>query len=313
MPQSWNAFSAAVRAHPDWTDGGGVWLDAEPLSRHTTFHIGGPADAFLVPASENGLRFALDAARRAGVRAMVIGRGSNLLFDDAGFRGAVISTAGLSTIERTGGVLTARAGAPLTALAGAAQKAGLGGLEFAYGIPGSVGGAVYMNAGAYGGEIAQCLAESRALDLADGTVRVLDAAAHEFGYRESVYRAHPTWIVLSASFSLTPGDPETIRAAMEELLRRRAEKQPLEYPSAGSVFKRLPSRYTAQMIDEAGLKGTRVGGAQVSEKHAGFIVNRGGATAADVRALIERIRETLRAHFNVEIETEIIYVPAEGE
>jgi UDP-N-acetylmuramate dehydrogenase len=242
-----------------------------------------------------------------------VGRASNLLFDDDGYRGAVVSTAGLHMLVREGNTLTVGAGVPLTAAARAALDASLTGLEFAYGIPGSCGGAVYMNAGAYGGEISQCLLFSRAYHVPSGEIRKLCAEEHRFGYRTGVYREHPEWIILSAQVRLAPGDAEAIRAAMDDHMRSRAEKQPLEYPSAGSVFKRYPGRYTAQMIDEAGLKGRRIGGAEVSEKHAGFIVNRGGASSADVLALIEEIRRTLAARYGVDIETEVIYIPPDGE
>lgn len=289
-------------------------LENEPMSDHTTFRIGGPADVYVEPATEEAFRRVMAEAAKRNIRTIVIGRGSNLLFDDAGFRGAVISTARLRRIRVEGNTLYAGAGASLNACANAACEAGLTGMEFAFGIPGSVGGAVFMNAGAYGGEICQILTESICYDGKDGTVKTLRAEEHHFGYRHSVYRDHPDRVVLSASFALQPGDKTAIRAMMDDLMSRRMSKQPLEYPSAGSAFKRCEGRFTAQMIDEAGLKGFSIGGAQVSEKHAGFIINRGGATSADVRGLIARIQRELKKRFEVDICPEIVYVPpTDGE
>ncbi len=284
----------------------------EPMALHTSFRIGGAADFYLEPSTAEALRSAISCAVACGIRTRVIGRGSNLLFSDTGYRGAVISTAALKNITVSGNLITAEAGVSLTALAKVALESGLAGLAFANGIPGSVGGAVFMNAGAYDGEISQVLTESTFYDAVDNRFHTLTAAAHEFSYRNSIYRTHPQWTLLSASFSLSAGDRDAIRARMEELIARRVEKQPLEYPSAGSVFKRYPGRYTAQMIDEAGLKGKQIGGAQISEKHAGFIINRGGATAADVLALIEVVRAEIRRVHGIEIETEVLYVPENG-
>ena len=284
----------------------------EPMRAHTTFRIGGPADVYIEPSTQEAFCFVMAEASRRNIRTIVIGRGSNLLFDDAGFRGAVISTARLRGICCEGDILRAGAGASLNACANAACEAGLTGIEFAFGIPGSVGGAVFMNAGAYGGEICQILSESVYYDTTDHTVKTLCASDHNFAYRDSVYRHHPERIVLSASFALKKGNREEIRSVMDDLMGRRMAKQPLEYPSAGSAFKRCEGRFTAQMIDEAGLKGFAIGGAQVSEKHAGFIINRGGATSADVRALIAHIQGKLKNRFGVDIQPEIVYVPQTG-
>lgn len=309
MTDGIQAFLQEIVQYNRETEGSIAVREAEPLSRHTTFRIGGAADLYIEPTDETGLQFLLHTASQMQVRTFVIGRGSNLLFADAGFRGAVISTAALRTVSVEKTILCAGAGATLAACANAAADAGLTGLEFAHGIPGSVGGAVFMNAGAYDGEIAQVLVRSRYYDSVENSFGELDAAAHLFGYRESVYRHTPHRVIVSAEFCLTPGDPDEIRARMADLMRRRAEKQPLSYPSAGSAFKRYPGRYTAQMIDGAGLKGAFVGGAQVSEKHAGFIINRGGATAADVQALIEQIQKAVRTQYGVCIEPEIVCVP----
>ena len=280
----------------------------EPMSRHTTFRIGGAADLYFEPHSEEELLFLLRTSKELGIRTLILGRGSNLLFDDAGFRGAVLSTASMRAIRVAGSVLTAEAGASLRSCANEALEHSLTGLEFAHGIPASCGGAVFMNAGAYDGEIAHVLSSSRYYDTLTDEIITLDNADHTFGYRESVYRKHPERVILSAEFRLNAGDPDAIRAKMDDLMRRRIEKQPLEYPSAGSTFKRYPGRFTAQMIDEAGLKGYTIGGAQVSEKHAGFVINRGNATAADVHRLIDHIRAELQKKFGVIIETEVISV-----
>ena len=284
------------------------FAENEPMSRHTTFRIGGAADLYFEPNSEEELLFLLRTSKEMNIRTLILGRGSNLLFDDAGFRGAVLSTASMRGIRADGCSLTAEAGASLRICANEALEHSLTGLEFAHGIPASCGGAVFMNAGAYDGEIAHVLTSSRYYDILTDEIVTLDNAAHGFGYRESVYREHPERVILSAEFCLEKGDPDGIRAKMDDLMRRRIEKQPLEYPSAGSTFKRYPGRFTAQMIDEAGLKGYTIGGAQVSEKHAGFIINRGNATSADVRRLIDHIRAELQKKFGVVIETEVISV-----
>lgn len=285
--------------------------EKEPMSHHTTFRIGGAADIYVEPNSTEALIAVLQEAACCHIPVTVMGRGSNLLFDDAGYRGVVVATNAVKTVRREENRIIADAGASLHTVTRVARDAALSGMEFAYGIPASCGGAVYMNAGAYGGEIADILLESVYYDRSTGQICRLDASSHAFGYRESFYRENPQAVILSATFGLTAGEPEAIQSQMDDFMQRRTEKQPLEYPSAGSVFKRYPGRYTAQMIDEAGLKGYTVGGAQVSEKHAGFIVNRGGATAQDVLRLIDRIRQTLRERFSVEIETELIYVPAQ--
>lgn len=288
-----------------------VW-ENESMAAHTTFRIGGAADVYIEPATAEAFCYVMAEADRRGIRTLVIGRGSNLLFDDSGFRGAVISTARMRSVRCDGDVLYADAGASLNACANGACDSSLTGMEFAFGIPGSVGGAVFMNAGAYGGEICQILRESTYYDVTDHSVKTLSADEHRFAYRHSAYREHPEWVVLSASFALLPGEKTAIRAKMDDLMGRRMSKQPLEYPSAGSAFKRCEGRFTAQMIDEAGLKGFSIGGAQVSEKHAGFIINRGGATSADVRKLIAHIQAELKKKFDVDICPEIVYVSPTG-
>lgn len=284
----------------------------EPLSLHSTFRIGGEADLYLEPCDEEALGFLLVEARRSGVCLFVCGRGSNLLFDDRGFRGAVISTAAMRSVTVNGCCLTAAAGAALSSCARLAQENALTGMEFAAGIPGSCGGAVFMNAGAYNGEMAQIVVESRYYDRREDAYGVLRGEEHCFGYRTSVYRDHPERVILSVSMRLHPGDRAGILAKTEELARLRREKQPLEFPSAGSTFKRYPGKYTGQMIEEAGLKGFTLGGAQVSEKHAGFIINRGSAKSEDVRRLIGHIQNVIRERYGVLLEPEVIFVPENG-
>lgn len=277
------------------------------LSRFCTFRIGGPAEAAMWPLDADALASLLSSADEEGQRYTVCGAASNILFSDDGFCGAVIFTTRLKGISVSGTSIAAECGVPLSSLAVEARKAGLSGLEFAYGIPGTLGGAVYMNAGAYGGEMKDVVVSSDHYDPDTGSISSYHGEEHRFGYRESVYMSGKK-TVLRAVMSLTSGDPDGIQAKMDANMAARREKQPLEYPSAGSAFKRAPGHYTAAMIDEAGLKGFSVGGAQVSEKHAGFIINRGGATAEDVRRLIDTIRSEITRRFGVDIEPEIRYV-----
>lgn len=285
------------------------WRKNEPMSRHTTFRIGGSAVLYAVCKNVDALAMLAGECCAREIPWLVLGNGSNVLFADEGFHGVVISTTGLDHVVIEENTVTVEAGANLTAVSKLARDASLTGMEFAHGIPGSCGGAVFMNAGAYDGEMKNIVTESTYLDTADGTLHTITAEEHCFGYRESIYRSHPEWIIVSARFALTPGNKEEITAKMDDFMNRRISKQPLEYPSAGSVFKRYPGRYTAQMIDEAGLKGVSVGGAQVSEKHAGFIINTGGATCADVTELIRRIQEKIHGQFGICIECELIRIP----
>lgn len=299
-------FKEAEKYAADLKALGADCICGEMLSSHTTFRIGGDASLFVSPADEDQLIGVISYLEKNGKRYFLLGKGSNVLFDDAGYDGAVVSTSKLDKISVCGNEITAQCGASFTYLASVAAGNSLSGLEFAYGIPGSVGGAVFMNAGAYGSETAAVLKSSRYLDISDCTVKTLPLEEHLFGYRDSVFR-HRRFIHLSSVFALQAGDKAQIRAYMNELMQRRRDKQPLEYPSAGSVFKRYPGRYTAQMIDEAGLRGLSVGGAQVSEKHAGFIVNKGNATSSDVIALVGKVREAIRDKYGIEIECEIIH------
>ncbi len=289
-------------------DGRLMWKKDYLLSSACSFRIGGPADHAVWPADGEMLAELLRLCRRYGYPFRVVGNGTNLLFADDGLDGFAVFTTGLNRMSRQGDTLLVEGGVSMTRLSAYAAKEGLAGLSFAYGIPGTLGGGVYMNAGAYGGEIKDVVTEVRWYDPETDCFGVFDREACVFGYRESAFQSSRK-IVISATLHLTPGDPETIRMEMNDYMARRKEKQPLEYPSAGSAFKRYPGYFTARLIDEAGLKGLTVGGAQVSEKHAGFIINCGGATSADVRSLIERVRNTIYEKHGFFIEPEIQYVP----
>ncbi len=281
----------------------------EPMSRHTSFRIGGPARLMALPKSAIQAKAAVLAAREADILPFFLGNGSNLLVPDEGVERFLIQPAGrysadpLNRVWEENGQLCAGGGVSLAVLANAAQGRALTGLEFASGIPGSVGGGVVMNAGAYGGEMAQVLVSVTALDL-DGSIQTIPAESCGLGYRKSVF-SDGQRLVLEARFQLSSGDPSAIRARMDELAARRKEKQPLEYPSAGSMFKRPEGYFAAALIDQCGLKGFAVGGAQVSEKHAGFVVNRGGATCADVLELVRQVQARVQEQTGVALEMEV--------
>ena len=279
-------------------------LKEEPMSTHTTFRVGGPARRMVFPQSVAETAAVLDLAAENGWPWLVLGNGSNLLVRDEGLDLLVIHTGrmtGKELINET--TVRAEAGISLTRLAVFVLDHGLAGLAFAHGIPGSLGGAVYMNAGAYGGEMSQVLSAVEAWFPGEGVVR-LTPQQLELGYRRSVF-SRKQGVVLAAEVTLTPGSKEAIRAEMEELFRRRKEKQPLEYPSAGSTFKRPEGYFAGALIEQCGLKGASVGGAQVSEKHAGFVINKGGATCADVLGLIGHVQETVRQQTGVSLECEV--------
>lgn len=280
------------------------FLEQEPLSRHTTFRIGGPAAVFCLPETPAQFLRTLELCREHGVRTYLLGNGSNTLFADEGFEGAVLCTTDLRMpITVTGTTVSAAAGAPLSAVCREAQKAGLTGLEFAYGIPGTVGGAVYMNAGAYGGELKQVLSRVTFLDN-DLRLETLPVEELALGYRTSRFETDGGCI-LEATFQLQPGDPEAIEARMQELMARRREKQPLEMPSAGSTFKRPEGAFAGQLIEQSGLRGFAVGGAAVSTKHCGFVVNTGGATCADVIRLTDEIQRIVEEKTGYRLSREI--------
>lgn len=276
----------------------------EPMSKHTTFRIGGPAALMGLPKSAGEARMAVKAARELAVEPFFLGNGSNLLVADEGYPGFIMKLTGdFDEIREVSQGLEAGSAALLSRLSGRALELGLTGLEFAGGIPGSVGGAVMMNAGAYGGETAQVLESVAFLDE-EGEVRTLPASECGFGYRHSVF-SNRKCLILKARFQLKQGDGDAIKARMDELTAQRKAKQPLEYPSAGSMFKRPPGHFAAALIDQCGLKGLAVGGAQVSEKHAGFVVNRGGATCADVLELVRQVKARVLSQTGVELEMEV--------
>lgn len=281
--------------------------EQEPMTRRTTFGIGGPA-LLLRPRSRAELQAAMTLCREAGEEPFILGRGSNLLVSDSGISRPVIQLDGdFTAITREGNTLRCGAGASLIAVCRAAAENSLSGIEWGYGIPGSLGGGVYMNAGAYGGELRDVLTEVTFLDEA-GEYRTLPAAELSLSYRHSIFEDRPGTVIVGAVLTLTPGDPAAIRAAMEDYMSRRREKQPLEYGSAGSTFKRPVGNYASALVDQCGLKGLSVGGAEVSRKHAGFIINRGGATAADVKKLIAEVQRIVREKTGYTLECEIKYI-----
>lgn len=277
------------------------------LSNCSTFRIGGPVSFAVYPNCEQGVIAALEAAEFAMMPLRVVGSGSNILFPDEGFEGAILFTRNLCRVSFEGTILRAGAGVALSTLAIEAAKKGLSGLEFAYGIPGSLGGGVYMNAGAYDYELAEVVVESRYYDVKHRGLGYFRENEHEFAYRHSVYKTDGDLIILAARMDLREDDPTAIKARMDDYMERRRSKQPLEYPSAGSAFKRYPGYFTAKLIDEVGLKGVSVGDAAVSEKHAGFVINKGSATAAQVKELMAMIEERIYEKYGIHIEREIIY------
>ena len=282
------------------------WAADEPMAKHTSFRIGGPAKRMAFPKTREQLVVLMGFLQDAGVKPLLIGNGTNLLVADKGLDTVVIDTsAELSHIELTDeGEIAADAGVSLAKLALFAWKNGLTGLEFAHGIPGTVGGGVCMNAGAYGGEMKQVLRSAAVLFPEEG-IRTLSCEELNLSYRHSLLTEHPEAVVLYAEFELTPGDPEAIRAAMRELMAKRKASQPLEWPSAGSTFKRPEGHFAGTLIDHCGLKGLTVGGAQVSEKHAGFLINRGGATFVDMAELIRQVQQRVLVETGVTLEPEV--------
>lgn len=280
-------------------------LLAEPMTKHTSFHIGGPAELMAQPQSEAELQSLLLKAAEAAVPVTLVGNGSNLLVRDKGIRGLVIKLGSmLRDIKVSGNVLTFGSGVSLAQASKKAAELGLSGMEFAVGIPGSIGGAVYMNAGAYDGEMAKVVKSVRVMDAA-GEVSELSAGELDFGYRHSALQGSGK-IVTSVTVELAAGDKQAIAEKMADFSNRRITKQPLELPSAGSMFKRPPGYFAGTLIDQTGLKGYTVGGAQVSTKHAGFVVNIGGATAADVLQLISDVQAKVFAAHGVHLEPEVL-------
>ena len=278
----------------------------EPLSRHCSFRIGGPARRMAFPHTAEQMVLLQSFAAECGAKPLLIGNGTNILFPDAGLDRLVIQTGELTELKQgeVEGEIIAQAGVSLAKLANFACANGLTGLEFAHGIPGSVGGAVSMNAGAYGGEMKDVL-QGASILFPDEGIRFLTCEELDLSYRHSILTDHPDAIVLYAVFRLEKGNSTEIRAKMDELMAKRKATQPLEYPSAGSTFKRPTGYFAGGLIEQAGLKGLTVGDAQISDKHAGFLINRGKATGADVRNLIREVQERVMAHSGVMLEPEV--------
>lgn len=291
-------FEALSQAFP-----GVKLVEAEPLKHRTSFRIGGPAPmAFPRSAAELAEMYRFLLAR--GCRALILGAGSNVLAPDAGLSRLILCTREMADLSLTApGRITAECGVLLSRLASFARDRGLAGLEFAHGIPGTVGGGIYMNAGAYGGELKDVAVATEAL-LPDGTLWRAEGAAQEFSYRDSAFQRRGA-VILKTEFALEPGDPAAITAKMQELAQRRRASQPLDLPSAGSTFKRPQGAFAGRLIEECGLRGFSVGGAQISEKHCGFVINKGGATCADVVALTDRVREIVQERTGYVLEREI--------
>ncbi|MBS6194894.1 MAG: UDP-N-acetylmuramate dehydrogenase [Clostridiales bacterium] len=287
-------------------DKGQILVD-EPMKKHTTFRLGGPADYYLCPETPEQIREILHICEEEKMPCFILGNGSNLLVSDKGFRGVVVQIyKNMNQVLAEGNRIRAQAGALLSLIAKRAAEAGLAGMEFASGIPGTLGGAVVMNAGAYGGEMKDIL-ESVTVLTPEGEIRKLEASELNLGYRTSVVRERG-YIVLEAVLLLNPGEKEKILERMEELKIQRVTKQPLEFASAGSTFKRPEGYFAGKLIDDAGLRGYRVGGAQVSEKHCGFVVNTGEATAEEVIQLLQDVQEKVYEKFGVKLEPEVKFL-----
>ena len=276
----------------------------EPMKIHTTFRVGGPASYFVTPETEGEIAKVIEVCTQENVPYYIVGNGSNLLVGDKGFRGAIIQLyKSMGTFQVEGNQITAQAGCSLAQIANAALDAALTGFEFAAGIPGTLGGAVVMNAGAYGGEMKDVLTSVRVM-TEEGEIMELPAEELGLGYRTSII-PEKRYIVLGAVISLTEGKKEEIKAQMDDLRQKRVSKQPLEYPSAGSTFKRPEGYFAGKLIQDSGLKGFTVGGAQVSEKHSGFVINKGNATAADVMELIRQVTAKVKEDTGVTMEPEV--------
>ena len=279
----------------------------EPMHKHTSFQIGGPADVFICPADKEQLRTAVEIIKQSGVPYFVLGNGSNLLVSDKGFRGVILHPE-FNHLSVNGTTMVCGNGVWLARASREAAKHSLSGLAFASGIPGSMGGAVRMNAGAYGGEMSDVVVRTEYFNPHTMEFDCVTGEKHDFSYRHSMFCGEEGYIICETELSLTPGNQQEIFAEMEDLAKRRREKQPVSLPSGGSTFKRPTGYYAAALIDQAGLRGLRVGGAQVSEKHTGFIVNTGGATAKDVLTLMEQVRNEVNRQFGVMLESEICII-----
>ena len=287
------------------------YVTGESMACHTSFKIGGPADIFITVSSEQQLSALLKKCKELDVPYMIIGKGSNLLVSDQGIEGAVISLSGIDYIRADGEKIICGAGAALSEVCRAALDNSLSGLEFAYGIPGSLGGAIYMNAGAYGGQMSDVVISARCVNK-DGEVVYVDASEMEFGYRTSLFRRSGLTVV-SAELGLRKADKTDIEEKMNDFISRRKSKQPLEYPSGGSFFKRPEGSYAGALIEKCGLKGFCVGGAAVSEKHAGFVINKSGATCEDVMSLSGRVSDIVFEKEGIRLEPEVIFIGRSGK
>ena len=282
-------------------------LAQEQMKDHTTFRIGGPADVFVIPQKKEDVASVLNYCKSREVPYFIMGNGSNLLVSDKGFRGVIVQIfKNMQECSVCGEIITAQAGILLSNLAAQAKDSSLTGLEFASGIPGTLGGAVTMNAGAYGGEMKNVLRKVNVMDR-DGNITEMDAEDLRLGYRTSLIK-EKDWIVLSAELKLKKGDRKAIEETMQGLKEKRVSKQPLQYPSAGSTFKRPEGYFAGKLIQDAGLRGKKIGGAQVSEKHCGFVINAGGATAEDVRLLMKYVQDTVWDQFQVRLEPEVKFL-----
>lgn len=277
------------------------------LSKFSSFRIGGNARFAAFPKNSDELISLIDTATKSGIRHIVIGNASNILFDSSYIDALIIFTRNMKSCKIEENKIIAECGCSLSALSVAARNASLSGLEFAYGIPGTLGGAVYMNAGAYGGEISDILLESTVYNIKDGKISTLSQKDHMFSYRKSIF-SNKELILISSTLSMKKGEKEVISRTMSENMKKRTEKQPLEFPSAGSAFKRPQGMFAAELIEKSGLKGFSVNDAQISDKHAGFIINRGNATSDDVLLLINKTLNTVKEKFGVVLEPEIIYI-----
>ncbi len=279
----------------------------EPMKNHTTFKIGGVANLVICPGDIDELVLSLKLCKENEMEAFIMGNGSNLLFDDNGTHKVIVKTKDCNQITVKDDTITAQCGAMLPRLAAVACENGLSGLEFASGIPATAGGAVYMNAGAYEGEMSQLVEKTKYCDK-NGKIYTLNKEQHNFSYRHSFFEENPELCIVETQLKLKKGNKTEIEAKMQELMNRRRDKQPLDLPSAGSAFKRPEGAYAAALIDECGLKGFKVGGAKISEKHSGFIVNMGNATCADVLELIKCVKQKVYNQKGIELTPEIIYV-----
>lgn len=278
----------------------------EPMCNHTSFKVGGPADYFIEPLNFDEVCKVVSFLKNEVIPYFVVGKGSNLLVSDKGIEGAVISLGLLDKISVNGNQITAQAGASLIGVCVNAMQNGLSGLEFAYGIPGAVGGALYMNAGAYGGEISQVVKSAEYI-TSDGEVKTINSEDMKLGYRTSIFK-DSTKIIISVTFELEEGNQDEIKSKMDDFMERRRSKQPLEFPSAGSTFKRPIGNFAGALIEKNNLKAVRVGGAMVSEKHAGFIINYENATCEDIKGLMQLVSDTVYKSDGIRLEPEVIFV-----